>query len=90
MFNFKNTEEILPFLKLQVPDYWITHYVFDKTAKESSKELGKSTLDLILINVVLAFCFFYARQKSDSKMLTRLLEAYQSLRAENNENYSVF
>lgn len=85
LFNFKNTEEILPFLKLQVSDYWITHYVFDKTTKKSSKELGKSTLDLILINAVLPFCFFYARQKSDSEMLTRVVEAYQSVRAEDNK-----
>ena len=64
LFSFKNTKAILPFLKLQVSDYWNSHYVFDKTTKKTNKQIGKSTLDLILINAVLPFCFFYARHSS--------------------------
>jgi len=85
LFNFKNTKEILPFLKFQVSDYWMTHYVFDKTTKKTNKQIGKSTLDLILINAVLPFCFFYARQKSDTEMLIRVVEAYQILKPEDNK-----
>ena len=85
LFNFKNTKAIVPFFKLQVSDYSNRHYVFDKTTKQSNKEIGKSTLDLILINAVLPFCFFYARQKSDLEMLARVVEAYQSINPEDNK-----
>ena len=85
LFNFKNTKTILPFLKFQVSDYWKTHYVFDKTTKKTNKQIGNSTLDLILINAVLPFCFFYARQKSDTEMLARVVDAYQSLKPEGNK-----
>lgn len=85
LFSFKNTKAILPFFKLQVSDYWNSHYVFDKTTKKTNKQIGKSTLDLILINAVLPFCFFYARQKSDTYMLARVVEAYQSIKPEDNK-----
>ena len=90
LFSFKNTKTILPFFKLQVSDYWKTHYVFDKTTLKTNKQIGKSTLDLILINAVLPFCFFYARQKSDSEMLARVVEAYQSIKSEDNKIVSYF
>ncbi len=85
LFNFKNTKSILPLFKLQVSDYWKSHYVFDKLAKQTNKELGKSTLDIILINAILPFCFFYARQKSDSEMMSRVVDAYQTVSAEDNK-----
>ena len=84
LFNFNNTKTILPFFKLQVSNYWNTHYVFDKTTKQPNKEIGKSTLDLILINAVFPFCFFYAHKKSDTEMLARVVESYQSISPEYN------
>ena len=85
LFSFKNTKAILPFFKLQVSDYWNSHYVFDKTTKKTNKQIGKSTLDLILINAILPFCFFYARQKSDSEMMSRVVDACQTVSAEDNK-----
>ena len=85
IFNFKNIQSFLPFFKLQVSEYWQTHYVFDKKSKFSKKLMGKSTLDLLLLNAVLPFCFFYARQKSDVAMMTNIIEAYQSIKAEDNK-----
>jgi hypothetical protein len=49
------------------------------------KRMGKSTQDLLVINAVLPFCFFYARQKSDHEMMMRVVEAYRELKAEDNK-----
>jgi hypothetical protein len=59
--------------------------VFDKKVKTSNKDLGKSTIDLIFINAVLPFCFFYARQKSDEEMLMRIVDSYREMKYEDNK-----
>ena len=59
--------------------------MFDKTVKSVLKRIGKSTQDIVIINAVLPFCFFYARQKSDHEMMMRVVEAYRELKAEDNK-----
>tara|TARA_B110000003_G_scaffold122350_1_gene124728 strand:- start:666 stop:1937 length:1272 start_codon:yes stop_codon:yes gene_type:complete len=85
LFSFKSLKSISKHLNLQGSNYWKSHYVFDKTVKSVPKRLGKSTRDLVLINAVLPFCFFYARQKSDQEMMMRVVEAYRELKAEENK-----
>lgn len=85
LFCYKNRKEILPFFNLSLSDYWKSHYVFDKKSRNVTKRLGKSTVDLIFINAVLPFCFFYAKQKSDEAMVMRVLDTYKGIKYENNK-----
>jgi hypothetical protein len=85
LFHFQNLKSIRPFFNLSLSDYWKEHYVFDKKVKTSNKDLGKSTIDLIFINAVLPFCFFYARQKSDEEMLMRIVDSYREMKYEDNK-----
>lgn len=85
LFEFENLKSILPFFELTLSTYWQTHYVFDKKAKHSNKSLGKSTIDIIMINAVLPFCFFYAHQKSNEHAKERVVEAYRALKGEDNK-----
>ena len=85
LFHFQNLKSILPFFNLSLSDYWKEHYVFDKKVKTLNKSLGKSTIDLVLINAVLPFCFFYARQKSDEEMMMRVVDSFRALKYEDNK-----
>lgn len=85
LFHFQNIKSVQPFFELHLYTYWKTHYVFDKKTKTVNKNLGKSTIDLVFINAILPFCFFYARQKSDEEMMTRVVEAYSTLKYEDNK-----
>ena len=85
LFNFQNIQSILPFFNLTLPNYWKEHYVFDKKVKTSNKNLGNATINLLFINAVLPFCFFYARQKSDESMMMRVVDSYRALKYEDNK-----
>ena len=85
LFHYQSLKDILPFFNLNVSDYWKSHYVFDKRSKIMNKSLGKSTIDLILINTILPFCFFYAKLKSDDAMMMRVLDTYREIKYENNK-----
>ena len=85
LFNFKNIKTVVSLIDLKVSPYWNTHYVFDKEVKSVNKRMGKATFDLILINAILPFCFFYARQKSDHEMMMRVVDSYRALKYEDNK-----
>jgi len=85
LLKFQNLISLLPFFSLELSPYWKAHYVFDKEVKTSNKTLGNSTIDLVFINAVLPFCFFYARQKSDEEMLMRVVDSFRELKYEDNK-----
>jgi len=85
LFHYQSLKDILPFFNLSLSDYWKSHYVFDKKSRTLNKRLGKSTIDLIIINAILPFCFFYAKHQSDETMMMRVLESFSEIKYENNK-----
>ena len=57
-------DEIRKILTVQASDYWNQHYVFDKLSPLRSKILGITTIDLLILNFVLPFLFFYGDEKA--------------------------
>ena len=47
--------------------------------------LTKKTIDLILINGILPFIFFYAQKNQDVRMTDSVITLYKSLSPENNK-----
>lgn len=47
--------------EINVSDFWLTHYTFDKTSKKRPKPLTKSFLDLLTINTFLPFYFCHQK-----------------------------
>mgnify|MGYP000167769259 CR=1 FL=1 len=90
LFQFKHVDEILPFFNLNLSEYWKSHYVFDKKSKKRNNRLGSFTVNIILINAILPFCFFYAKQHSDELMMQRVLDAFMHLKYENNKVVNYF
>lgn len=85
LFQFKHVNEILPFFNLSLSAYWKSHYVFDKKSKFKQHKMGSFTRNIILLNSILPFCFFYAKQHSDDLMMQRVLNSYMDLKYENNK-----
>ena len=52
--------------------------------------MGPFTVNIILINAILPFCFFYAKQHSDELMMQRVLDAFMHLKYENNKVVNYF
>lgn len=81
----EDIETIEKLLEVQVSDYWLTHYVFDKESKKRKKSLGKSTVQVIIINTVIPFLFLYGRLKAEEKYKDRALQLLESLPPEKNK-----
>ena len=69
---------------VEMSDYWRNHFMFDTPSVCSEKNLGKNTIDLLLINVVAPFLFFYGSFRKEETMKERALELLESLKAEKN------
>ena len=70
--------------EVEVSDYWHDHYVFDNPSVFSEKKMSKETIDLLLINVVAPFLFFYGNARKEDDIKDRALELLNNLKSEKN------
>ena len=81
----ENIETIEKLFEVQISDYWLTHYVFDKESKKRKKSLGKSTIQLIIINTIIPALFLYGKSKGEEKYKDKALKFLEQLPAEKNK-----
>lgn len=72
------------FTELKVNDYWENHYKFDAESKPASKNLGQSSIDLILLNTLALFLFCYGKQHQIPHYINRSMKLLELLPAEDN------
>jgi hypothetical protein len=70
--------------KIVTSEYWFTHYLFDKPSVFSRKTLGRESADLIMINGIAPFLFFYGFEKAQPAFREKALELLERLGPENN------
>lgn len=84
LLRFRSIDRIKKYIEISVSEYWKSHYVFDKKSNLRKGKLGQTSLQVILINAVLPFCFFYAKENSNYNMMVSVLESFYLLKSENN------
>jgi hypothetical protein len=72
------------FENLPVNVYWQSHYHFKKTSEGASTQLGKSSVDNILLNTVALFLFAYGKHTGTQVYISRAIRLLESLPAEKN------
>ena len=77
-------DEIKPLFTLESSEYWNKHFLFDKSAGHSIKTFGQKSCDLILINTVVPFMFFYSRQRNKPELCEQALSFLRKIPFENN------
>ncbi len=70
--------------KVSLSEYWLNHYVFDKSSAERKKRLGKSTIHLLIINTIVPFLFLYGTHKSIDAYRDKALRFLEALAPEKN------
>lgn len=65
--------------------YWKTHYRFGPKAKAIVPELGKASIQNIIINTIAPLLVAYGQQKDEQTMIDRAVELLQSTEAEQNK-----
>ncbi len=69
---------------INVSEYWQNHYVFGKNAKNSKKNFGSTSFDLILINTIIPFLFVYANHHGNEELKNRALNYLHQTKSETN------
>lgn len=72
------------FNDLPVNEYWLTHYHFNKKARQVVVQPGKTSVNNIIINSVCLFLFCYGRYTDQPFLIDRAFDFLEKLPAENN------
>ncbi len=69
---------------LPINPYWKTHYHFNNTAENVSQQLGKESIENILINTLSLFLFAYGKYIDQYMLVDRAVALLEKLPAEHN------
>ena len=72
------------FNHLPVNAYWQTHYHFNKVAENRGVQLGKETINNILINTISLFLFAYGKYIDQQVLIDRAIVLLENLPPERN------
>ncbi|TCD26224.1 DUF2851 family protein [Pedobacter psychrodurus] len=85
IMEIKNVAELRNlFENLPVNDYWKTHYHFKKVASSVNIQIGKTSVDNVLLNTVALFLFAYGKHTATQFYINRAIKLLESLPAEQN------
>lgn len=81
----KKVSELRALFKVETHPYFDKHYRFDVPAsKKQRKNIGDSSIDILLINVVIPVLFNYGKHIADEVIQERSLEFLKSISWEKN------
>ncbi len=64
IIEIENIDKLKELFKVQASKYWNAHYNFNKESKRNSKkELGETSINTLIINVVIPFLFVLVKSK---------------------------
>jgi hypothetical protein len=72
------------FQNIEVSEYWQTHYKFDKLSKSKPKKVGQTTINILVINTIVPFLFFYGREKGLIEYEDRAMKFLEQVAPESN------
>jgi hypothetical protein len=73
------------FSEIKVNPYWEDHYRFDAESAPSSKNMGPSSIDILLLNTLALFLFSYGKHNQIQHYINRCLKLLEHLPNENNK-----
>ncbi len=78
------------YFEIDTSEYWHTHFKFDSLADSSKKVIGTSSFNSIIINTIVPFMVFMAKQTSNESLIEYALELLAQLPAEENTKTKEF
>jgi hypothetical protein len=73
------------FTEIKINPYWENHYRFDVESPPSSKNLGRASVDILLLNTLALFLFSYGKHNQLQHYINRSLQLLEYLPNENNK-----
>ena len=85
ILEVENSKDFYKLFAIEVSDYWKTHYVFDKESVKRDKKISKQSINLILINTVIPFLYYYGKERGKEELLNRALKFLEQIPGEKNQ-----
>jgi hypothetical protein len=73
------------FADTKVNSYWENHYRFNTASAPASKNLGQSSVNVLLLNTFALFLFCYGKHNQLQHYINRSLQLLENLPNENNK-----
>ena len=77
-------DDVMRLLCTGPSDYWQTHYSFGRASRQSKKQLGRASLQSLVINGVVPLLFAVGRHRQKDQLCDRAFEWLDQLPAEDN------
>lgn len=80
--DYRNSASL--FENLPLHPFWQTHYHFNKEAVKVNTQLGKKSIENILVNTLSLFLFAYGKATDQQNFVTRSFHLLENISPENN------
>ena len=69
----------------EASDYWTEHFHFEKTTIANTKLLGTESINNIIINTVIPFCYAYGKHIGNKLLEEKAIDWLNQIKAEKNK-----
>jgi len=83
--NASTLESLQLIFSIEASEFWTTHFHFEKSSNANSKLLGIESINNIIINVVIPFCYAYGKHIGSKTLLDKSIEWLNQIKPEKNK-----
>ncbi len=76
--------QVIESLNISASSYWDTHYIFEKPSSFRKKIIGRNSVNLLVINGIVPFLFFYGLEKDQPDLREKALNFLEQADGEQN------
>lgn len=80
----RTSDDAASMFAVEASDYWTNHSLPARLSGSSVKRLGRGKTDLIAINLIVPFQFFYSARMDREELRGRAIDLLENIRAEDN------
>jgi len=84
ILNANQLKDIYKIFNVSTSEYWKTHYHFSKNSTQKSKSIGKSKINIIIINAITPLLFLYSKHKNEEHIAEKVLNWLNKMKPETN------
>jgi len=83
--NASTLESLQLIFSIEASEFWTTHFHFEKSSNANSKLLGIESVNNIIINVVIPFCYAYGKHIGSKTLQDKSIEWLNQIKPEKNK-----
>jgi hypothetical protein len=83
--NASTLESLQLIFSIEASEFWTTHFHFEKSSNANSKLLGIESINNIIINVVIPFCYAYGKHIGSKTLIDKSFEWLNQIKPEKNK-----